>query len=113
MAARRTSSSSNPSKGAISARVSLFSVIVPVLSEQRTSTPAISSIATSLLTIASRWASAVAPTAIVIERTAGSAAGIAATIRTRANWRVSKALSCRMSETMKTIATRTIASTIR
>ncbi len=69
--------------------------------------------ATSLLTMASRWASAVAPTAMVIERTAGSAAGIAATIRTRANWRVSKALSCRIIETMKMTATRAIASTIR
>ena len=37
-----------PFKGSDPARVSLFSVIVPVLSEQRTSTPAISSIATSL-----------------------------------------------------------------
>ncbi len=77
------------------------------------STPAISSIATSLLTMASLLASAIAPAAMVIERTAGSAAGMAATIKTSANWRVSRILSCLKSETMKITVTSAIASTIR
>ena len=59
--------------------------MVPVLSEHRISAPAISSIATSLLTIACFFASIVAPTVIVTDRTAGSAAGIAAINSTSAN----------------------------
>ena len=70
--------------------VSSFFVIVPVLSAHRMSTPAISSMATSLLTMASFFASADAPTVMQTERTAGMAAGIAATIRTSPNWMISR-----------------------
>ncbi len=77
------------------------------------STPAISSMATSLLTMASFLASATAPTAMVMDRTAGIAAGIAATIRTRANWSVSSRFSCRTSETTKVMETRAIARMMR
>ena len=60
-------------------------MIVPVLSEHSTSMLAISSIATNLLTMASFLARAMAPTAMVTERTAGSAAGIPATVKINAN----------------------------
>jgi archaellin len=56
--------------------VNSFFVIVPVLSEHRMSIPAISSIETSLLTMASFLANARAPTAMVTVRTAGMATGI-------------------------------------
>ena len=65
--------------------VSLFWVRVPVLSAQSTSTPANSSIATSLLTIACFFASRRAPTAIVTDKTVGIATGMAATVSTSAN----------------------------
>lgn len=68
-----------------SPRVSLFWVSVPVLSAQSTSTPASSSMATSLLTIACFLASRRAPTAIVTESTIGIATGMAATVSTSAN----------------------------
>ncbi len=68
-----------------SPRVSLFWVRVPVLSAQSTSTPANSSMATSLLTIAFFLASRRAPTAIVTDNTVGIATGMAATVRTSAN----------------------------
>ena len=71
-----------------SPRVSLFCVSVPVLSAQSTSTPANSSIATSLLTIACFFASRRAPTAIVTDSTVGIATGIAATVSTSANCNV-------------------------
>ena len=89
----KTSSSLNP-KAITFPTLNLFSVRVPVLSEQRTSTPASSSIATSFLTIASLLARFIAPTAIVTDKTAGSAAGIAATIKTRENLKISNRLSC-------------------
>jgi hypothetical protein len=54
------------------------------LSAQSTSTPASSSIATSLLTIAYFFASLRAPAAIVTDNTVGIATGIAATVRTNA-----------------------------
>ena len=68
-----------------SPRVSEFWVRVPVLSAHRTSTPASSSIATSLLTMACFLASSRAPTAIVTDSTVGIATGIAATVSTSAN----------------------------
>ena len=64
---------------------SSFLVMVPVLSEHKISMPAISSTAASLVMIAPSLARDIAPTAIVTERTAGRAAGIAATISTNAN----------------------------
>ena len=68
--------------------VSLFCVRVPVLSAHSTSTPASSSMATNLLTIACFFASRRAPTAMVTDRTVGIATGIAATVSTRANCNV-------------------------
>ncbi len=91
----------------------MFWVSVPVLSEQRTSIPAISSIAASLLTIAFLFASAAAPTAIVTDSTAGRATGMAATVKTNANCSVSIRLSWRNMATMKMRTTREAAKTIR
>ena len=81
----KTSSEVKPSNAFTSARVNSFFVIVPVLSEQSISIPAISSIATSLLTIAFFFANTDAPTAIVTDNTAGKATGIAAIVKTSAN----------------------------
>ncbi len=64
---------------------SSFLVSVPVLSEHRMSMPAISSIATRRVTIAFIRARTDAPTAIVTDRTAGKATGMAATVRISAN----------------------------
>src|SRR5207253_6627776 len=72
-----------PAQGCGSPRVSLVRVNVPVLPEQRTSTPANSSIASSRETIALLLASLRAPRAIVTERTAGIATGTDATRRIR------------------------------
>ncbi len=66
--------------------VSLFWVSVPVLSLQRMSTPASSSIADRRETIAFCFDSASAPSASVTDITAGSATGTDATSRTRMNW---------------------------
>jgi len=74
-----------PSMQKGSPSVSLFCVSVPVLSEQRTSTPASSSIAERRVTIASFLASRRAPTAIVTDRTVGMATGMAATRSTKQN----------------------------
>lgn len=74
-----------------SLRLNWFLVSVPVLSEQRISTPAISSIADSLETIACSFDSASAPSAMVIENTAGIATGIDATISTSTNCRMPRA----------------------
>ncbi len=93
--------------------VNLFWVMVPVLSLHKTSTPAISSIATSLLTIASFLARAIAPMAMVTDSTAGRATGIEAIVRTRANCNVSRRLSWRRMAAMKTIATSAAAIAMR
>ena len=93
--------------------VSVFWVRVPVLSEHRTSTPASSSMATSRVTIACLSASSQAPTAIVTDRTVGMATGMAATVRTSANWRVSATGSPRRIETMTITVTRATASRMR
>ena len=69
-------------------RVSLFCVNVPVLSLQRMSTPASSSIAESRETIAFCLDSASAPRARVTDMTAGSAMGTEATKSTRTNWAI-------------------------
>jgi len=63
----------------------LVLVKVPVLSEQSTSTPASSSIADNLVTIACFFASRRAPTAMATDSTVGMATGIAATSNTNAN----------------------------
>ena len=68
--------------------LSWFLVSVPVLSVQRMSTPAISSMAASRETIAFCFESASAPSAMVIEKTAGIATGIEATSRTSTNCRI-------------------------
>jgi hypothetical protein len=86
---------------------------VDFLSEQRISTPATSSMAASLLTMASFLASSIAPTAMVTERTAGRAAGMAATTSTRANYKVCRRLSCLRVATMNTRVTRIMARMIR
>ena len=64
--------------------LSSFLVSVPVLSEQRISIPAISSIEARRETMAFIRASTDAPTAIVTDRTAGKATGMAATVRIKA-----------------------------
>lgn len=66
-------------------------VSVPVLSEQRMSTPAISSIASSRETMAFCLDSANAPSAMVIENTAGIATGIEATSKIRTNCKMLRA----------------------
>lgn len=95
-----------------SPRVSLFCVSVPVLSEQRMSTPASSSIEGSRVTIACFLASSLAPTAMVTDRTVGMATGIAATSRMSANWRVVRTSSPRTSAIVTMIATKTAAKTM-
>ena len=87
-AARMQSCGSFPSNRIGSARVSWFLVSVPVLSEHRISTPAISSIADSRETIAFSFESSRAPRAIVIENTAGIATGIEAISRIKTNCRM-------------------------
>ena len=94
-------------------RVSLFCVKVPVLSEQSTSIPANSSMATSRLTIACFAASSRAPTAMVTDSTVGIATGMAATVSTSANCKVVIILSPRNSATVRINTTNTTASTIR
>ena len=59
-----------------------FCVSVPVLSEQRISIPASSSMASRRLTIACFFASAIAPMAIVTVSTAGIATGMAEMVST-------------------------------
>ena len=71
-----------------SPRRSLFCVSVPVLSEQRISIPAISSIDSRRETMAFILERATAPIAMVIESTAGMATGIDATARISANWTI-------------------------
>ena len=93
--------------------VSLFWVSVPVLSEQRMSTPASSSMATSRLTIACFLASSRAPTAMVTDSTVGIATGIAATVSTRANCSVVRISSPRKSATTTITATSATARMIR
>ena len=80
--------------------MSWFLVKVPVLSEHRMSTPAISSMADSLETIAFCFDSASAPNAMVMENTAGMATGIDATSRTRTNCRMPSASSSPQSSVM-------------
>ena len=109
----RTSSCLYPLNVITSARVNSFFVIVPVLSEHKISMPAISSMATSLLTIAFFFASNEAPTAIVTDKTAGNATGMAAIVNTSANCRVSTKLSCLNIETIKINAIIKAASTIK
>ena len=93
--------------------VSLFWVRVPVLSAHSTSTPANSSMATNLLTIAFFLASRRAPTAIVTDSTVGIATGIAATVSTRANCNVVRIGSPRIIATVIITATRATARMIR
>ena len=69
--------------------------------------------ATNRLTMAFLLASRRAPTAIVTERTVGMATGIAATVSTRANCRVVRKASPRMSETTMISATMAAARMIR
>jgi hypothetical protein len=92
-AARMQSCGSVAAKSIGSLRLNWFLVRVPVLSEQRISTPAISSIAESLETIACSFDRASAPSAMVIEKTAGIATGIDATISTSTNCRMPSASS--------------------
>ena len=96
-----------------SAIVSLFWVRVPVLSEHSTSTPANSSIAASLLTIAFFLERLIAPMAMVTVRMAGKATGMEATVSTMAKRRVSIKLSCRNNATITMIKTRNIAMMIK
>ncbi len=63
--------------GMLSATDNLFCVIVPVLSKQRTSIEAASSIESSLVTSAPFFASSIAPTDWTMVRTAGRATGTA------------------------------------
>ncbi len=93
--------------------VSLFSVKVPVLSVQSTSTPANSSMATNRLTMAFFFASRRAPTAIVTDSTVGIATGIAATVSTRANCSVVRTGLPRTIETMVITLTRATARMMR
>jgi hypothetical protein len=93
--------------------VSLFSVMVPVLSAHSTSTPASSSTTGRWLTTAWRRASVRAPIAIVTDSTAGRATGTEAIVTTSANSSVVETLSPRASETATITATSTSASTIR
>ena len=97
-------------------------VNVPVLSEQRVSTPAISSMDSSRDTIAPCFDSESAPSAMVTENTAGIATGIEATRSTRTNCNRLAALDrsklCRSTRSRKTstamrITTRTTARMIR
>ena len=90
-----------------------FFVIVPVLSAQRTSIPAISSIETSLLTMASFLANARAPTAMVTVRTAGIATGMAATSSTSANCPVPRMLWWRNRAAIKMVMTSALARIMR
>ena len=94
-AASTSSSRVAPPNGTGSPSVSRFSVRVPVLSEQSTSMPAISSMDSRRATMALLRDSARAPTAIVTDRTAGIATGMAATVSTSANWSSSTTGSCR------------------
>ena len=87
--------------------------MVPVLSEQSTSMLANSSIATNLLTIASFLANAIAPIAIVTDKTAGKAAGIPETVNIKANCKVCNMLSCLIVATTKMIKTIAIANVIK
>ena len=64
------------------------------------STPAISSIAESLETMAFSFESASAPNAIVMEKTAGIAAGIDATRRTSTNCKMLSASATLQSSAM-------------
>ena len=84
-AARIKSSSVAPAKRTGSPKVRRFWVRVPVLSEQRTSMPAISSMDSSRDTMAFMREMARAPTAMVTESTAGIATGMDATVRISAN----------------------------
>ena len=86
---------------------------MPVLSEQSTSIPAISSIDSSRVTIAFILDSATAPTAIVTDSTAGIATGIAATVRISANWMRVSTSTPRESSTITSTATKTRLSQIR
>ena len=93
--------------------VSLFWVSVPVLSEQRISTPASSSIEESLVTIACFIASTRAPNAIVTDSTAGIATGTDATVRTSTNCNTSRSWSCRKMDTTNMIIASAIATPMR
>ncbi len=86
--------------------VSSFSVSVPVLSQHSMSMPAISSMETRRETMAFMAASREAPTAMVMESTAGSATGIAATVRIKANSSVSISPLPRNKATKRISATR-------
>ncbi len=111
--ARTTSAALTPVTLNGSPRVSEFWVRVPVLSAQSTSTPASSSMATSLLTMACFVASTRAPTAIVTDSTVGIATGMAATVSTRANCRVVRIGSPRRTDTATITATSATARTMR
>ena len=91
----------------------MFCVSVPVLSEQRMSTPASSSTVDSLVTIACFAARARAPRAMVTDSTAGMATGTAAMVRTRANWSTSSSLSPRNTATTNMSMASTTAMTRR
>ena len=93
--------------------VSEFWVRVAVLSAQSTSTPASSSMATNLLTMACCLASRRAPTAIVTDSTVGIATGIAATVSTSANCSVVRIGSPRRLDTSTITVTNATASTMR
>jgi hypothetical protein len=110
---RITCSGPTPSTLNGSPRVSVLRVKVPVLSEHRMSTPANSSMASSLLTMACFLASSRAPTAIVTDSTVGMATGMAATVSTRANCRVVRTGSPRRTETRTITDTRPSARRIR
>ena len=73
-----------------SPKVSSFFVRVPVLSEHRMSTPAISSMACKRETMAFSLERDSAPRAMVTESTAGMATGIEAITRIRMNWTSSR-----------------------
>ena len=95
--ARTTSSGSVAASRIGSPSLSWFLVSVPVLSVQRMSTPAISSMAARRETMAFCFDRSRAPRAMVIEKTAGMATGIEATSSTRTNCRMVSASSQRQS----------------
>ena len=83
------------------------------MSEQKTSTPASSSMAVSFETMAWRRARFMAPTAMVTDSTAGRATGMAETVSTRAKRRISSGASPRNSATITIRATRKRVTKIR
>ncbi len=112
-AADSTSAPATPGTHHGSPTTSRFWVSVPVLSEHRTSTPPSSSTAGRWLTTTSRRASSRAPTAMVTDRTAGSATGTEAMVTTSANPRVCRSELPRATDTTNVTVTSTRVMPIR